>query len=132
MAYPYHDYLPWPFPALPVTLYREDNVAISPPLIALLDTGADATFVPANLLEQGGAERLRRARIRSHWGEYHSVSLYLIDFMIAGEHLAGIEVVADKSGNEVILGRDVLNKLILLLDGPNLQIDLLTRRPRRL
>lgn len=132
MAYPYRGYLPWPFSALPVTLYREDNVAISPPLVALLDTGADSTFVPANFLEQGGAERLRGARVRSHWGEYHSVTLYLIDLTVADEHLAGIEVVADKGGNEVILGRNVLNKLILFLDGPKQQIDLLTQRPRRL
>jgi hypothetical protein len=32
--------------------------------------------------------------------------------------LPGIEVVGDDLGNEILLGRDVLNRLRLLLDGP--------------
>lgn len=132
MAYPYRGRLPWPFPALPIVVYNDDRVAISPTLTALVDTGADTTLVPAHVLEQGKAEVLRTARIRSHWGEFQVVTLYLVDLALAGEHLGGIEVVADKGSDEVILGRNVLNKVILLLDGPQQQIDLLTRRPRRL
>lgn len=132
MSYPYSGRLPWPFPVLPVVLFRDGEDAISPTLTALVDTGADATLVPAHFLKQGNAEMLRSARIRSHWGEFRLVTLYLIDLTIAGEHLAGIEVVADDQSDEVILGRNVLNKLILLLDGPRNQSDLLLRRPRRL
>ncbi len=132
MGYPYNGHLSWPFPALPIILYGDDNVAISPTLTAMVDTGADTTLVPAHLLEKGNAEVLQIARIRSHWGEFRAVTIYLVDLAVAGEHLAGVEIVADKHGSDVILGRNVLNKLILLLDGPQHQIDVLTRRSRRL
>ena len=36
----------------------------------------------------------------------------------------GILVVGDEAGNEVILGRDVLNRLRLLLDGLKLQSEI--------
>jgi hypothetical protein len=49
---------------------------------------------------------------------------------IAGHHLPGVEVVADDLAADVLLGRNVLNRLILLLDGPDGMTDVLPRRPR--
>ncbi|MBI5650440.1 MAG: hypothetical protein HZC40_08355 [Chloroflexi bacterium] len=52
--------------------------------------------------------------------------------------MPGIEVVGvedesaeDDQAQEIILGRNVLNRLILLLDGPNEQTEILERRPSR-
>ena len=44
--------------------------------------------------------------------------LYLVDVAIGEVTLPGIEVVGDPSGNEIIVGRDILNRLRILLDGP--------------
>jgi hypothetical protein len=52
--------------------------------------------------------------------------MYLIDVKISGVTLAGVYVVGDDMGNEVVIGRDVLNRLRLTLDGPALQLRLLS------
>ncbi len=56
--------------------------------------------------------------IRSQWGERHNVMLYLVDIQIGNLTLPGIEVVGDEISDEIILGRDVLNRLRILLNGP--------------
>ena len=50
---------------------------------------------------------------------------------VGGEILPGVEVVGDLYGQEILLGRDVLNKLLLLIDGPHQRTDILARRPDR-
>jgi len=67
-------------------------------------------------------------RLRSHWGESRPVAVHMVDLEIAGQRLPAVEVVADDLGEDVLLGRNVLNKLILLLDGLRVQTDVLTRR----
>lgn len=87
-------------------------------LPAIIDTGADATIVPLEYLRQIGARRVFEASLRSQWGERRSVYLYLIDLRLGELTLPGVYVVGDDRGDEVVLGRDVLNRLRLLLDGP--------------
>ncbi len=83
-------------------------------LTAIVDTGADGTIVPIRYLEDIGARRAFEARLRSQWGEQRTVFLYVIDLQIGETALPGIYVVGDDPGDEVVLGRDVLNQL----DGP--------------
>jgi hypothetical protein len=56
--------------------------------------------------------------LRSQWGERRAVFLYLVDLQIGELTLPGIYVVGDELGEEIVLGRNVLNQLRLLLDGP--------------
>ena len=44
--------------------------------------------------------------------------VFAVDVSIGSLRLPAIEVVGDERGNEIVLGRNVLNKLRLLLDGP--------------
>jgi len=71
------------------------------------------------LLQQINARRSFEAGLRSQWGERRSVFLYLVDVQIAHIVLPGIYVVGDDRGDEIVIGRDVLNRLRILLDGPN-------------
>lgn len=57
--------------------------------------------------------------------------VYLVDLEVAGQRLPAVEVVADNIGEDVLLGRNVLNRLILLLDGTARTTDVLNRRPAR-
>ncbi len=52
-------------------------------------------------------------------------SLVRIDIRLNGVTLPGISVIGDERGSEVILGRDVLNRLRLFLDGPGRTTDIL-------
>jgi predicted aspartyl protease len=112
-----------PFPVLPVRLEMEGQS--SEPIPALLDTGADITFVPTHLLEEIGAAESEPARIRSHFGESHEVQLYLVGLQVDNLALPGVYVVGDDSGSDIILGRDILNKLSVLLDGPAQRAEIL-------
>ena len=132
MPYPYETGFAWPFPALPVVIHEIEGGAATESLPALVDTGADATLVPAEHLRAIQAGAVYTARVRSHWGEWHPAVVYLVDLDVRGQRLPGVEVVADEAGDRVLLGRNVLNKLILLLDGPARQTDVLKRRPSRL
>ena len=68
------------------------------------------------------------------WSSRQLVTLYLVDIHLAYGTLPGMEVIgidSEDDEHEVILGRNVLNLLILLLDGPQQQTTILERRPRR-
>jgi hypothetical protein len=118
MTFPYDaTYFP-PFPTLEVTLSTPAEGLTTDPLSALVDTGSDATFVPLEHLSQIGAVETTEMWARSHWSERRRVLLYLVDVQVGHLTLPGIEVVGDDLGNEILVGRDVLNRLRLLLDGP--------------
>lgn len=51
-------------------------------------------------------------------GERRQVFLYLVDVQIGDVTVPGLYVVGDEVGQESVLGRNVLNRLRLLLDGP--------------
>lgn len=101
---------------------------------ALIDTGSDFTLVPLDLLKAIDAPESRPARVRGLWSKSQGVTLYYVDIHLEQVILSGVEVVGveDSVDAEIILGRNVLNRLILLLDGHALETDILERRPRRL
>lgn len=121
------------------------NVKLSPPreasktdlLPAMIDTGGDFTLVPLSWLLQINAPETRSAYLRGLWSERQLVTLYLVDMHLEEGVLVAIEVIALEDEEEIeddleiILGRNITNKLILLLDGPGTQTDVLQRRPRR-
>jgi len=69
-------------------------------------------------LRQVRAKKVDRAILRSQWGERHLVSLYAVAIEINRHRFAAVWVVGDELGNEIVIGRNVLNRLRLLLDGP--------------
>lgn len=87
-------------------------------LSAIIDTGADGTIIPVRYLREIGARRTFEVGLRSQWGERRQVFLYLIDVQIGDVTLPGLYVVGDEVSQESVLGRNVLNQLRLLLDGP--------------
>ncbi|MCP4537278.1 MAG: hypothetical protein GY832_09035 [Chloroflexi bacterium] len=118
MRYPYDVGYQPPFPVLRVVLRNSDEGLDTPTKDALLDTGSDGSIVPIAYLRQILAPALSDTRIRSHWGEWRPVQLFVVDLELDGLILPGIFVVGDEQGDEIVLGRNVLNKLRLLLDGP--------------
>jgi len=62
-------------------------------------------------------------------GETRVVDLFEIDLYIDDFVLPGILVASSDAGEEVILGRNVLNRLVLLLDGINGETEFFDRKP---
>ena len=53
------------------------------------------------------------------------MQLFTVDVGIGRLRLPAVEVVGDDQGKEIVLGRNVLNRLRLLLDGPAGQVETL-------
>lgn len=119
-----------PFPALKIMLRSPGDGQSSGDILALLDTGADITSVPIRYLERIQAPEVDEVRLRSHWGHAVNVITYLVDIVIDNATLPAIEVASDTMNSEIVLGRDVLNHLILLIDGPLHNTTVLEKRPR--
>jgi len=99
-------------------------------LPALLDTGADLSVVPRSTADALGLPQVSTTRIQGVTGAAESTPVHAALLEIAGAAEL-VEVVA--WGDEAILGRDVLNRFVLELDGPRetLIVSTLTATPRR-
>jgi len=124
MRYPYDAAYEPAFPAAPVVLRNSEEGLRTEKVQALLDTGSDGSLVPITYLEQILAPPMTDTHIRSHWGEWRSAQLFAVDIELGSLRLPDVFVVGDEQGTEIVLGRNVLNKLHLLLDGPAGQTDI--------
>ena len=119
MTFPYQSaYVP-PAPVLTFQLAVPDAAPAVEPYTALIDTGADTSLAPKSVLLRLGAPALFEAQLRSPWGEPRAVMIYLADLLVGTQRFPGIEFAADDLETEFILGRNFLNKLGLLLNGPD-------------
>jgi predicted aspartyl protease len=107
-----------PAPRLDIRLIAQPHEAVVGPVSAFVDTGADATIVPLRIIRQLRAGVVTFKTIRGYTGSKRTVRTYLVDIEIGAVVLPGIEVVGDDAADDILLGRDALNKLRLLLDGP--------------
>jgi predicted aspartyl protease len=119
-----HAYRP-PIPSLQVSLGLPGHEPTLGPLSAIVDTGADATLVPLDYIKQIGAPRVDTGNLRSQWGERRPVFIYAIALQIGIHRFAAVWAVGDESSDEIVIGRNVLNQLRTLLDGPASTLELL-------
>lgn len=107
-------------PAMPVVDIEIGRAmdAASLALKALVDSGADATIIPINSLQEIRARRSRKMWLRGTAGGRILVDLYQISLRLGPFSQALLEVVGSAQNDEVIVGRDVLNHLKVILDGP--------------
>lgn len=118
MSSPYSTRYDPPIPALEIMLCSPEGGPSIGPLLALVDTGADGTVVPAECVAQLDLVPIDQVRLRGQWDEGRLAHVYLVDLQIAQNRLPDVEIVEDRLGQEILLGRNVLNRLRLLLDGP--------------
>jgi predicted aspartyl protease len=105
-------------PALPVVeiaLWTEHH-AEPLTLTALVDSGADATMVPLRSLRQLNAKKGDRQIMRDASGLRYMVDSYLVNVTLAGHNLQ-LHVLSDRSNEQVLLGRDILNYFVVTLNG---------------
>jgi predicted aspartyl protease len=112
-------------PAFHVQLHSPETERSTESLLALVDTGADATIVPIRQLLEIGAEETAPGWLRGITGERLPVALYFIDIHLDHMTIPGVRVITSATEEFTLLGRDVLNKLPLFLDGPQQQTEIL-------
>jgi predicted aspartyl protease len=86
-------------------------------LRALIDSGADATMIPIRVLKHIGARQARQRRMTDASGLSYIVDIYEVVVQIGSFTVPKVYAIADRSNSEATIGRDVLNHLIVTLNG---------------
>jgi hypothetical protein len=107
------------FPAFPVVELTITAAATGrkQSIIGLIDSGSDATQIPQRTLEAIGARKMDARWVRDLSGIRHLAPIYGVQVQVGDLHLSGIEVIGRTGTTEVIVGRDVLNQMIVTLNG---------------
>jgi predicted aspartyl protease len=85
---------------------------------AKLDSGASMTVIPSALVDRWRLTPFSLVIVRSYDGQVSGRPTYLVDITIGKRRFAQVEVTLAPRTN-VLLGRDVLNRLRVTLDGPS-------------
>lgn len=88
---------------------------------AILDTGSDATALPDDTLKELGVEPVDSKLIGGISGEKFLAAVFDVFIALEQDEPAKVEVYSWYD-NYAILGRDILNKYVITLDGPNLTL----------
>ena len=112
-------------PVLAVELAAPEENNWIGPYRALLDSGADFSIVPLSFIRRLRPPIVRNATLYSHWRDAHLVSIYSVDIRIGTLLQPAVMVAGDAQSREILLGRNLLNRLNLRLEGLKLRTHLL-------
>lgn len=107
-----------PAPVAYVTLRNPQNGSVIPNIPLLIDTGADATLLPLNAVKKLGVEIEvdSEFEVQVFDGETKLLQVARLDLLVFNKTFKGEYLLIDRP--EGILGRNILNHIRLLLDGP--------------
>jgi predicted aspartyl protease len=88
-----------------------------------LDTGADLTVIPERLLVPLGLSAKGQVWTRSYDGTYSQRAVYYVAMAIEGHRLPTVRCIA-ADRDTVLVGRKVLNRFVLTLDGGQLKFEM--------
>lgn len=124
IRYRYNRQVTPPAPMVTVTLCGVDGSPLSMDVAAQLDTGADRTVVPWEPVQRLGASLRRTIMLSGYAGEIVEVATALLDIRLHDLPAVRVEVAVDHRIAEVLLGRDFLNRFRIVLDGPELMLEM--------
>lgn len=109
-----------PAPLAQVTLRKLDGSTQVAPVLMLLDTGADVSLVPRAAVETlGPLEEIAGSfKLLSFDGSFSTASAVELELILAERSFRGRYLLLDQDWG--ILGRNVLNHLSIVYDGPKL------------
>ena len=119
--YPYNKKLSPPCPGLEIIFSPFSKLRFYLKIWAKIDTGADVTLIPQTILGRIGKVKqpTKCYNIIGFDGVPQKRPVYEVNFEVAGCKFEKMEVMSSP-GNNILLGRDILNQWKLTLDGHNL------------
>jgi predicted aspartyl protease len=108
-----------PAPLADVTLYGTGTTATSMIVPMLLDTGADVTLVPQRAVEALGATLApdRLYQLQAFDGSVSFARIAQLELVFMRKRFRGQFLTIDQEWG--ILGRNILNKVAIVLEGPS-------------
>jgi hypothetical protein len=91
---------------------------------AQMDTAADRTIVPEALVKDLGLAQVGTIKLGGFGGASYTLAVYAILLGLHGLPLRPLKVAAHTEEPWVLLGRDFLNSYRILLDGPQLTLEI--------
>jgi predicted aspartyl protease len=110
-----------PAPVAQVTLRNPQSAATVSDVLLLVDTGADITLLPRTAVEPLGVPLLagQRYELMGFDGSKSFAPVVILDLLFLQRAFRGRYLLIEQDRG--ILGRDILNHVSLLLDGPRQQ-----------
>jgi predicted aspartyl protease len=105
-----------PAPVADVSISHPVTGAESDALRGKFDTGTDVTVIPEQLLTQLNLTAKGHIWTRGYEGSYSQRSVYYVRITIEGFPVASVRCIATVRG-DVLIGRNVLNRFFITLDG---------------
>ena len=121
-SYPYDHSFDPSAPVIEMTV-RSPNAAATRLVQALLDTGADQTVIPEDTARELGLVRLDEVNVFGVSPDPVLARVYWVSARLVELSDLDIEVLSWPY-QYALVGRDLLNRLRLILDGPQLQLTL--------
>jgi hypothetical protein len=111
-----------PAPVVNVRVRNAESGVVVTDIPMLIDTGADVTLLPSSVVTAAGlAPHGWEYDVVGFGGFSHRSQAVQADVVCFGRVFRGLYLIVDEAVG--ILGRDILNDAVLLLDGPNLRWD---------
>lgn len=122
IRYRYAELIP-PAPMVHVTLRCPNRGVTTRSVVALIDTGADQTVLPRAMIDAMELVVTGVERVQGFAGQIIELGVYVVELSIHDSAPLRIEALVGEQEKYVLLGRDVLNAHRILLDGPQLALE---------
>lgn len=124
IRYGYLPQLQPPAPFVHVTLRNPVTGSEQRGLPAQIDTAADRKLFPINIVQALELLQIGSILIEGAGGVRQAMPSYPVSFSIHDLPAVTVEVVASPGESWILLGRDILNSHRILLNGPELVLEL--------
>lgn len=124
IRYRYAHQLNPPAPFVNVTLKCPTTGTRAADLPAQLDSAADRTVLPGSVVEALGLVEDGRVLFQGFAGEVIELPVFLVEALVHDFRPLLIRAALGENEPHILLGRDVLNAHRILLDGPQLALEI--------
>ena len=119
VRYAYNQQVSPPAPFVHVTVRPPYEGPIGIVIPAQIDTAADLSVIPGRFIEELQLLPLDSVSAVGFGDHLVTLPTYLVEIQVREQEAVTVKVLASRDEPFALLGRDVLNRFTVLLDGPN-------------